>query len=91
MYLLVNSVRQSSLWEFASEDGSEPSLSLLFLLLLFFLFFLLLIRAILLGRQPLRKGIMIHMTWCAVWYCFRVGIFTIPLSVVSKAPLKNEF
>jgi len=47
-------------------------LSLLFLLLLFFLFFLLLIRALLLGRQPLRKNIMIHMTWYAVWYCFRV-------------------
>lgn len=27
MYLLVNSVRQKSLWEFASEDGSESSLS----------------------------------------------------------------
>lgn len=27
MYLLVNSVRQKSLWEFASEDGSEQSLS----------------------------------------------------------------
>lgn len=27
MYLLVNGVRQKSLWEFASEDGSESSLS----------------------------------------------------------------